>query len=244
MTIKAIETRYAGCRFRSRLEARWAVFFDTLGIRWEYEPEGFELPSGRYLPDFWFPDHRLYGEVKGDLSTPGDLDRLLANAYSLSTAGRFDCGTGDGHDLVVFGRLPRPVPGMGFSHPVFGDAMPTRLHVCGGTELQGTAWWGENNELHPAEGDLIQSNSGWGSVVGTWLRSMQNRGRAWDGRAFNTPEDVIAYWLLDGSWSCYGNHPVWLVDETGNDASVEVGLRFSKGYEAARSARFEHGERG
>lgn len=50
--IKAIETNYAGCRFRSRLEARWAVFFDTLGIRWEYEPEGFETSAGRYLPDF------------------------------------------------------------------------------------------------------------------------------------------------------------------------------------------------
>ena len=54
--IKAIETRYKGYRFRSRLEARWAVFFDALGIEWQYEPEGFELPDGtRYLPDFWLP---------------------------------------------------------------------------------------------------------------------------------------------------------------------------------------------
>lgn len=36
----ALTTRYAGCRFRSRLEARWAVFFDHLGIEWEYEPQG------------------------------------------------------------------------------------------------------------------------------------------------------------------------------------------------------------
>lgn len=50
--IKAIETRYAGCHFRSRLEARWAVAFDHLGIAWEYEPEGFETSAGRYLPDF------------------------------------------------------------------------------------------------------------------------------------------------------------------------------------------------
>lgn len=50
--MKAIETEYAGCRFRSRTEARWAVFFDARGWRWEFEPEGFELPSGRYLPDF------------------------------------------------------------------------------------------------------------------------------------------------------------------------------------------------
>lgn len=51
-TIKAIPTRYAGCRFRSRLESRWAVLFDTLKWSWEYEPQGFSLPSGRYLPDF------------------------------------------------------------------------------------------------------------------------------------------------------------------------------------------------
>ena len=51
-TIKPIETVYRGYRFRSRLEARWAVFFEAAGLRWEYEPEGFETPAGWYLPDF------------------------------------------------------------------------------------------------------------------------------------------------------------------------------------------------
>lgn len=64
--MKAIETRYGGCRFRSRTEARWAVLFDALGIKWEYEREGFELPSGWYLPDFWLPEFRTWVEVKGD----------------------------------------------------------------------------------------------------------------------------------------------------------------------------------
>lgn len=50
--IKAIETRVYGCRFRSRLEARWAVFLTEAGFRWDYEPEGVELDAGRYLPDF------------------------------------------------------------------------------------------------------------------------------------------------------------------------------------------------
>lgn len=50
--IRAIETRAYGCRFRSRLEARWAVFLTEAGFRWEYEPEGVELDAGRYLPDF------------------------------------------------------------------------------------------------------------------------------------------------------------------------------------------------
>lgn len=64
MTIKAIETEYNGYRFRSRLEARWAVFFDAMGIKYEYEPEGFDLPSGRYLPDFFLKDFGVYVEIK------------------------------------------------------------------------------------------------------------------------------------------------------------------------------------
>lgn len=53
MMIKPIETRYKGYRFRSRLEARWAVFFDTCGYTWEYEPEGYDIGNGIwYLPDF------------------------------------------------------------------------------------------------------------------------------------------------------------------------------------------------
>jgi len=38
--IAAIETRYRGYRFRCRLEARWAVFFDAAGVEWSYEDEG------------------------------------------------------------------------------------------------------------------------------------------------------------------------------------------------------------
>mgnify|MGYP003534847135 FL=1 len=52
--LRAIETRYKGYRFRSRLEARYAVLFDSLKIEWEYEPEGYVLEDGTwYLPDFF-----------------------------------------------------------------------------------------------------------------------------------------------------------------------------------------------
>lgn len=54
--IKAIETNYGGYRFRSRLEARWAVFFDELGIEWEYEKEGYEDGGVCFLPDFYLPN--------------------------------------------------------------------------------------------------------------------------------------------------------------------------------------------
>jgi hypothetical protein len=69
MHIAPIETRYKGYRFRSRLEARWAVFFDALKIQWEYEKQGFHLPSGDYLPDFWLPQVSMWAEVKAEPMT-------------------------------------------------------------------------------------------------------------------------------------------------------------------------------
>lgn len=61
--IKPIETAYNGYRFRSRLEARWAVFFDAAGIEYQYEPEGFELSDGtKYLPDFYLPKVHVLGK--------------------------------------------------------------------------------------------------------------------------------------------------------------------------------------
>lgn len=65
MGLKAIETTYNGLRFRSRLEARWAVFFDESGLRYEYEKEGFDLDGLWFLPDFWLPDKDCWAEIKG-----------------------------------------------------------------------------------------------------------------------------------------------------------------------------------
>ena len=63
--IKPIETKYKGYRFRSRLEARWAVYFDAMGFDWEYEKEGYDLgEAGWYLPDFWLPQVNMWAEVK------------------------------------------------------------------------------------------------------------------------------------------------------------------------------------
>ena len=62
---KAIDTYYAKRFFRSRLEARWAVFFDALKIEWDYEREGYELGGIRYLPDFWLPG--VYLRRKADV---------------------------------------------------------------------------------------------------------------------------------------------------------------------------------
>lgn len=70
MTIAAIPTRYAGVNFRSRLEARWAAFFDQCGLTWGYEP----IDLNGYIPDFLveLPHARILFEVKPGLDV-GDL---------------------------------------------------------------------------------------------------------------------------------------------------------------------------
>lgn len=77
---KAIETRYSGCHFRSRLEARYAVLFDSLNIKWEYEPEGYNLDGIWYLPDFWLPEMQYWVEIKGEKPTQEEIRKaeLLA----------------------------------------------------------------------------------------------------------------------------------------------------------------------
>lgn len=86
MTIKAIETRYKGYRFRSRLEARWAVFLDAMRVKWSYEPEGFVLSDGtQYLPDFFIhsekKNHRLgsgwWIEIKGTTPTQVEVKKFV-----------------------------------------------------------------------------------------------------------------------------------------------------------------------
>jgi hypothetical protein len=90
--IKSIETNYRGIKYRSRLEARWAVFFTELDISFNYEPEGYHLPSGNYLPDFYIPHQTkfpkpLWVEVKGT-GTAKPLHGMLLGELVIATETR------------------------------------------------------------------------------------------------------------------------------------------------------------
>ena len=81
--IKAIPTKYGDTTFRSKLEADWARFFDSVHLRWAYEVEGYELPDGTwYLPDFWFPDCKTFFEVKGVMGEK-DINKIQQLAKSV-----------------------------------------------------------------------------------------------------------------------------------------------------------------
>ncbi len=65
-TIEAIKTTYKSIEYKSRLEARTALFFDYLELNFEYEPEVFKFDNGLwYLPDFYLPDFKMWVEIKG-----------------------------------------------------------------------------------------------------------------------------------------------------------------------------------
>jgi hypothetical protein len=93
--IKSIPTRYKTFRFRSRLEARWAVFFDVLGIEWRYESRSVDLGWCLYIPDFWLPQYRMYAEVKPDDFRSEELVKVTTLVAKTNEECLLLCGSPD-----------------------------------------------------------------------------------------------------------------------------------------------------
>jgi len=254
VTIKAIETAYAGCRFRSRLEARWAVFFNALGIEWQYEPEGFEIGTGygpcdcggpqcfcdntlltRYLPDFYLPRDKLWIEVKGVI----DSDPLLKLAVHC-----LDPWSGptlpDGDRLMIVGELPPPHSEQFCMHEIY-------------YWIKGTAR--ELAYFDTRQEPLIRPLRNWGPV--------NNLSDRYDGTCINnaTPAahshsdmgEVRPYWLIDNGITLARRQFDWSekyarkfsefwfqVDVKGGNPYADPAVVAA--YDTARQARFEHGE--
>lgn len=197
MAIQAIETRYAGCRFRSRLEARWAVFFDTLGIPWEYEPEGIEIPrmaggTTRYLPDFWLPRSETHVEVKG---TPPTSDYLEMLAEAIDFHGPLEGG------LLLLGPIP--------------DVSNATVALHSRVE------WHKGVEPCKVTFDRLGCISVYTGIGGI------------DGDGTTAPE-----WPRSATWDAR----VLVVSIQGRSGHYRMAKEVKGAYEAARSARFEHGE--
>jgi hypothetical protein len=143
--IRAIETEFNGYRFRSRLEARWAVFFSELGIRYRYEPEGFEMDGLKYLPDFWLPNEGwscfdrkgAWLEIKPEYPTALEIEKISRLA---KLSGR--------PTYLFFGEVGEPdehAHGLFFSewcspHP--GSMAWTECPACGAVGICGGGWLG------------------------------------------------------------------------------------------------------
>lgn len=75
-SIPSQRTWFEHFRFRSQVEARWAVFFRSMELDYEYEGRWFDLGDGvRYLPDFWLPSLHCWIEVKGVVPTAREREK-------------------------------------------------------------------------------------------------------------------------------------------------------------------------
>ena len=120
--IKAIETEYKGYKFRSRLEARWAVFFDLLGWQWEYEPVDFN----GWIPDFViYGKDKIYVEVKPVVEFPEDVAEKI-----------FKSGC-DKEVLIVGETFPLSADHFCGDNTAFGWLAHSSDEPCGGM----TNWW-------------------------------------------------------------------------------------------------------
>ena len=134
--IEATPTRYKGVRFRSRLEAQWAVFWDELGVKWEYEPLTFLLSDGKqYTPDFWIVDLALWVEIKPNAQIAHEED-ARGKCHKLA----YETG-----DLVYLDQG-------GFAWPISEDWQYSNAFVPGGAEVYSVLFYYITGDV---QGDFI-----------------------------------------------------------------------------------------
>lgn len=231
--IKAIETKYKGYRFRSRLEARWAVFFDAAGIEWKYEQEGFEAEDGtRYLPDFYLPRFDTYVEVKpnDDQRLDGDIAKCKKMIY----------WGGPIKEILILSDVPHGCEDGGMWH------FPCLYYVgsWGGQIAEG--WWFFSGNYDDYDGVIGHVSS---ADYGNSIHWRVDRRPLNENPCVLPASDVV---LRSHRWGYPGQIKEVIVEEKEAqdllkehiDIQMHGNKRVFDAFEKARQARFEHGECG
>lgn len=222
--VMAIETNYAGHRFRSRLEARWAVFFDALGIQWTYEQQGYVIgiydDKRRFLPDFYLPEFDVFVEVKGS------NERMDWSLLGVAVDNFSD------YRLPDTGRAYSGNPGAGSAVLVLGNIPPSRTHwrhwlVVNqkGARVEAWTWW--YRRLRPAIGevDVGYFDASWGGFDEDFEWNYV------EPSVHGAAEDCCCLApLMEPACNCLAKGEHFSPDPV------------SRAYDQARIARFEHGE--
>ena len=96
-----IETKFEAITFRSRLEARWAHFFESLGWNWTYEP----FDTDFYIPDFMIGGPApLLVEIKPEALPTVELEAALTKSVEKATE------KGWQHEVCALGADPMMFP--------------------------------------------------------------------------------------------------------------------------------------
>lgn len=226
---KAIETEYNGHKFRSRLEARWAVFFDAVGIKYQYEPDGFEYDGDKYLPDFYLPDFEMYVEVKpDDPNRYGEIERA-AKVCCLAT-GKFLLLLGENPNITDCGWW---MYNAFYYHPANDRVMwrPTILKIVEAEEGFEPGFVTDYKILADPEIPLYG-----------FIRSLDKKSHfPLSGMSVSDYEIPLSRAFAEEMYSPIGLPAVY--DYKVSDMEDERCFEFAKkAYKKARQARFEHGE--
>lgn len=219
--LKAIETQYKGYRFRSRLEARWAVFLDHLGKQWEYEPQGFDLgAAGWYLPDFHISgSEECWLEIKPDQEpTKADSDKWIAFTEQAQTP-----------IYVSFGTPSLPSDNRSAEYRVMAILLYPGMVV--------------KDSLYDLTKPFVDPRH--------WLwheRTADNSFTLWPVPSFEPVDDETEF--MRYPWNSRmirfrpDDTPARVIDPILAGTKTLWSPRLAAAYEAARSARFEYGECG
>jgi hypothetical protein len=217
-TMRAIETVFRGVRYRSRIEARWAVAYTVLGVPFEYEREGFNLEGvGLYLPDFWLPEQHCWIEIKGQKPTGEEQAKCAALAEASGTPVLlFPCAI---PEIIDEENLHCPSDGCDGAYlftPCGGGDNYYRWCVCPDCGKVGLTFDGRSDRL-----------------------ACKECFRCWWARAHpNDSARPCDQHVPGTSTGCPRQ------SSNGDKAYTPGHLKIKRAFDAARSARFEHGETG
>jgi hypothetical protein len=244
--MEPIDTEFRGDLFRSRTEARWAVFFSEVEEEYKYEPQGFNLNGTSYLPDFWLPDLEIWVEVKPDRDyTLEELQKAQLLSEESRSVVAVVCGQPRAElDEVVLGAKSEKIYSTGHTIDLF----------------LGPVWDRVSNERVKVQ--FVDGQWEW--IADHIREAFRRRDVVFDGteesvrRMKELYPDFLEYRGEDRSeWETkwerrkrYSGY-VWYADEQG------LGLQYAGRYfvddetrpivnalRAAQQARFEHGESG
>ncbi|HLS11239.1 MAG TPA: hypothetical protein VK050_03665 [Flavobacteriaceae bacterium] len=236
--MNAIETIYKGRRFRSRLEARWAIFFDAIDIGWEYETEGFELGKTRYLTDFKLSSFGnnevdLFVEIKPKRPSIEDIKKCYQVSIKTGTDMLLICGT---PGLPEFSKLG---PDWNLKTGYVSLHFPAKMTVKGNDEVTPFNLWVESCRFN-----LFQTGSD-GYSLDSWpiywaINDIDNETRSYSilNRVNSTISEKHEVYGVNPFGSLIRSH--YFSYKLGNRLIDHDRLIY--GYELATCARFEHDE--
>lgn len=177
-----IPTTYRYSNMRSRLEARWAAFFDLVGWSWVYEP----FDADGYIPDFLIEGkHPLLVEV-GNCITQAEYEAKAGKATEAATS--------LGHDILIVGVSPIPLIGSSNGRPPAGW-----MGEFVNGEEPFFAWGsGEWHSCHPDQYHILED----GEWRATWMETPEDH--LCSTRCHTQPCGRIA---VHHGWSYFASRP-------------------------------------